>query len=253
MARFKDLHGQVFGKLTVVRFLGTDKNRAAVWRCRCECGGTHDVVGNVLLRGAVRSCGCLRLGLGAPNKTHGMKGTLVYGVWNTMKQRCSNPNVRGYENYGGRGIEVCRRWMKFENFYEDMGDRPEGTSLERRDNDGDYTPRNCFWATKEVQVKNKRNNRYLTANGKTLHMAEWARRLGCSPAAILARLATGMSEEEAVTKPIPARPNSKLSEDDARYIKTTYPSISMEALAAKLGVSKKTVFNVLHGKIFTDV
>ena len=172
-----------------------------------------------------------------------------------MKQRCSNPNVASYKDYGGRGIRVCKRWSdSFEAFLEDMGDRPSPQhSIERKNNEGDYTPRNCFWATRKAQVTKKRNTRLLTANGETLHMAEWARRLGCNPAAILARLATGMGEEEAVTKPIPSRPNSKLTEDDARYIKKTYPSISMDGLAAKLGVSKKTVSNVLHGKVFTDV
>lgn len=93
----------------------------------------------------------------------------------------------------------------------------------------------------------------LTANGETLHMAEWARRLGCNPAAIIARLNSGMDEAEAVTKPVPPRPNSRLSDEDARYIKETYPDLSMEKIAATLGVSKKTVFNVIHGKIFVDV
>ena len=241
MTRVRALIGEVFGRLT------------AVWRCSCSCGNTHDVLGSVLVKGLSRSCGCLRRDSTGPHKTHGMKGTKIYGIWNSMKQRCGNPNVLSYKDYGGRGIKVCRRWQRFENFYADMGDRPEGKTLERRDNDADYGPENCYWAAKEVQVKNKRNNHFITANGETLILAEWARRLGCNPAAILMRLAKGMDEVEAVTKPIPSRPNSKLSDEDVRFIRREYPNFTMIALAAKLGVSKKTVHNVLHGRIFTDV
>ena len=250
----KKLQGRVFGELTVREYAGTNRHNQAVWLCDCSCGNVKTIAAQSLLNEVSRSCGAAihRAGFSA---THGLSKTLEYGVWSTMKQRCSNPNVASYKDYGGRGVKVCKRWSEsFEAFLEDMGRRPSPQhSIERKNNEGDYTPRNCFWATRKVQVKNRRNNRMLTANGETLHMAEWARRLGCNPAAILARLATGMSEEEAVTKPVPSRPNSKLTEDDARYIKKTYPSISMEGLAAKLGVSKKTVFNVLHGKVFTDV
>lgn len=250
----KKLQGRVFGELTVREYAGTNRHNQALWLCDCSCGNVKTVVAQSLLNEASRSCGAAihRAGFSA---THGLSKTLIYGVWNTMKQRCSNPNVASYKDYGGRGIKVCKRWAdSFEAFFDDMGDRPSPQhSIERRNNEGDYTPRNCFWATRRAQVTNKRNNRMLTANGETLHMAEWARRLGCNPAAIIARLNTGMDEAEAVTKPIPPRPNSKLSDKDARYIKETYPDLSMEKIAATLGVSKKTVFNVIHGKIFVDV
>lgn len=183
-----------------------------------------------------------------------MTGTPLFRVWAMMRSRCENPTVKSYPSYGGRGIKVCERWQKFENFYADMGDRPSPQhSLERVDNDGDYSPENCIWATREVQVKNKRNTRLITANGETYHLAEWARRLGCNPAAILARIAAGMSEAEAVTKPVPERPNSKLTPDDARKIRALYPSMTSIKLAEKFGVSKKSILNVLHGKNFADV
>lgn len=248
MANVRDLRGLVFGQLTAISVAGRNKHGLLTWLCRCECGREHVVVGTSLTRGHTTTCGKHNLHLK-------QKYPLVYGVWNTMKQRCSNPNVASYKDYGGRGIKVCKRWVdSFEAFFDDMGDRPSPQhSIERRDNDGDYSPSNCFWAIKEVQVKNRRNNRMLTANGETLHMAEWARRLGCNPAAIIARLNSGMDEAEAVTKPVPPRPNAKLANKDVQYIRSAYPDLSMEKIAATLGVSKKTVFNVIHGKIFVDV
>ena len=171
-----------------------------------------------------------------------------------MINRCYDKNVPCYANYGGRGISVCDRWREsFENFHADMGDRPEGMTLERMDNNGNYEPGNCRWATMKEQAHNKRNNRFLTAKGETMLMVEWARRLGCNPAAIIARLHTGMDEAEAVTKPIPKRPNSKLSEEKVREIRNIYPALSLQKLADKFLVSKKTVLNVLHGRIFVDV
>lgn len=245
MAKVKDLTGMVFGDLTAKSLVGRDKHGIAVWLCECSCGRTHEATGSLLLRGHVRSCG---------RHGHGMRGTPIYGVWNSMKNRCSNPNVASFKSYGARGIKVCERWQKFENFYADMGDRPSSNhSIERRDNDGDYSPENCYWADKATQSSNKRNNRFIEANGETLHLAEWARRLGCNPAAILARLATGMSEVEAVTKPITARPNSRLTDVEAAEIRSKYPAMSMQKIADLFGVSKKTILNVIHGKTFADL
>lgn len=245
MAHVKDLAGMVFGSLTVEKLIGRNKHGLAVWQCLCSCGRTHEATGSLLTRGHVTSCG---------NHGHGMRGTLIYGVWNSMKNRCSNPKVKSYPSYGGRGIKVCDRWQKFENFFADMGDRPSPShSLERRDNNGDYSPENCQWAIHSVQAKNKRNNRFITANGESLHLAEWARRLGCNPAAILARLAAGMPESEAVTKTIPDRPNSRLAPAEAIAIRATYPNLSAQKLADLYGVSKKTILNVIHGKTFADL
>jgi hypothetical protein len=181
---------------------------------------------------------------------------LVLNVWRTMHNRCYNSNVKAYVNYGARGIFVDQRWhgsAGYRQFLADMGPRPEGGTLERIDNSGPYSPENCRWATRDEQASNKRNNRWITAQGKTQTLAQWARDLGCNSANILYRLKSGMSEEEAVTKPIAERPNSKMSDDDARFIKDNYPLMTSSALAVKLGVSKKTVLNVIHGKTFKDV
>jgi hypothetical protein len=175
--------------------------------------------------------------------------------WRSMHNRCYNEKQNSFPDYGGRGIFVDEKWhgkKGFEAFVQDMGEPPEGCTLDRIDNDGPYSPENCRWASSFQQAKNKRNNRWITAQGKTLHLAEWARELGCNPAAILARISSGMSEEEAVTKPIPERPNAKLTMQDATYVRDTYPMKTAMALATELGVSKKTVLNILHNRTFVQ-
>lgn len=177
-------------------------------------------------------------------------------AWRGMINRCCNEKQKSFIHYGGRGIKVCEEWRGangFAKFMQDMGDRPEGGTLERINNDGDYEPSNCRWATRQEQALNKRNTRYLSANGVTKPLAEWARDLKCQPAAILHRLKSGMTEQEAVTVPIPERPNSKLTADQARYVKQTYPEKSAQKLADELKVSKKTILNIIHGVTFADV
>lgn len=178
-----------------------------------------------------------------------------YRMWRGMHNRCYNSNVKCYKHYGGRGIVVDPRWHGkegFFNFIADMGPKPEGASLDRIDNNGPYSPENCKWATQSEQANNKRNNRWITANGQTMTLAQWAKQLGCNPSNILYRIKSGMSEEQAVTTPVADRPNSKLTVADAVFIKDNYPMLTATAMAQKLGVSKKTVLNVLHGKTFRD-
>ena len=152
MMRLADMTGRTFGLLTV---LGRSPNRPpskqAQWLCRCECGGEVVANGSNLRRGKTQSCGCGRIKHGLANKAP------EYHVWEGIKQRCLNPDRAGYEYWGGRGITVCQRWMEFENFYADMGSRPgPGYSIERVDNDGNYEPGNCRWATASEQQRNTR-------------------------------------------------------------------------------------------------
>lgn len=133
--------------------------------------------------------------------THRMFGTPEYNTWGCMKARCLNPKNSRYHRYGGRGIKVCERWMSFENFYADMGPRPDGASLDRIDNDGHYEPGNCKWIPSRDQSKKTCRIRYLTKNGETHSLAEWARRLGVRGSVISMRLNQyGWSVERALTK-----------------------------------------------------
>ena len=185
-----------------------------------------------------------------------MSNKKLIGMWRAMHNRCYNKNQSDYKNYGSRGIFVHDSWHGAEGyakFVADMGERPEGATIDRIDNDGPYSPDNCRWATRLEQSRNKRNNRWITANGETKTLKDWATSLGCNPAAILARIKSGMSEAVAVTKPVPERPNAKLTVDAVRVIRSTYPAKTMQQLANDLGVSKKTVMNVVHRKIFVDV
>jgi len=139
--------------------------------CDCLCGTRKLIRIDSLNNGESKSCGCLHRE--AVTK-HGMKKTKIYHVWAIMLDRCNNPHSIKYPNYGGRGIKVCDRWLKFENFFTDMGDKPsEEYSLDRINNDGDYTKDNCRWATNKEQSRNKRNNIKCEINGEIKLLIEW--------------------------------------------------------------------------------
>jgi hypothetical protein len=158
--QFKGEEGKRYGSLTVVERTLVDGNKAR-WRCRCDCGGEAICEGGKLRGGQTRSCGC-RLAI-----KHGMTGTPTHGSWTAMLARCRNPNAAEYSNYGGRGISVCSRWQGrygFVNFLADLGERPEGTTIDRVDVNGNYEPGNCRWATDEMQRANRRcDPRFVSA------------------------------------------------------------------------------------------
>lgn len=161
MSKLIDLSGQKFDRLTVIKREENSKDGHARWLCICDCGNTKVINGSNLLNKNVRSCGCLQQEITTLNLEqrfkHGYHNTPTYQTWECMIQRCSNPNVPSYQYYGGRGIRVCQRWLDdFKNFLSDMGERPNGKTLDRIDNEDNYYPENCRWATPKEQSENKR-------------------------------------------------------------------------------------------------
>ena len=184
-----DLTGKVFGRLAVVSDAGSNKHGKVMWLCECECGTQSVVCGSDLRTGHTKSCGCLSRDVASSgNYKHGMEGIPIYKVWAGMLQRCNNPKNKRYKNYGGRGIKVCKRWDKFENFYADMDERPEGLTIERIDNDGNYEPSNCKWATRKENSRNTRTNRIIKYEGISRCLSAWAEELGINKGTLKNRL-----------------------------------------------------------------
>lgn len=156
----ENLVGRVFNRLTVVKRESNSSNRQSRWFCRCKCGGSVVARRDGLINGTTISCGCAYIEKVAKNSTtHGYARTRTYQSWQHMKDRCLNVNNLSYKYYGGRGITVCRRWVNsFENFLEDMGDRPKNSSLDRIDNNGIYEPTNCKWSSHKAQAMNRRTS-----------------------------------------------------------------------------------------------
>lgn len=197
---FKDVTGTKYGRLTVLGFAGRS-NRKSSWYCECECGNIKVAGASSLQSGKTTSCGCRQIENWTTDKiTHGMRYTLEYNSYKHAKERCTNPNDARWKDYGGRGIEF--RFESFEQFFAEVGLRPTPKhSIDRIDVNGHYEVGNVRWASHAEQALNTRNNRLLTCNGRTMAMVEWARELNVHPSAILYRLNSGRSVEDALTSP----------------------------------------------------
>jgi hypothetical protein len=164
MTKLIDLTGRRFGRWTVLgRANHNDAHKKPLWCCRCECDTVRLVTGGNLRSSLSQSCGCLKSERSrAAHFKHGHcdrrngRVSRIYTTWQGMLQRCLNPRSPGFHNYGGRGITVCERWHKFENFYADMREPPDGLTLDRKDNDKGYSPENCKWSTRLEQTHNRR-------------------------------------------------------------------------------------------------
>lgn len=179
------LPGNVVGRLTLVRsYMSTDGKGRRIWRATCACGARTSVRQDYLRKceadGVVAGCGCRQreyAASGHARRTHGMTGTPTWNSWKSMMRRCHDPGYKSYAEYGGVGITVCKPWHDFETFLRDMGERPDDCTLDRERNHLGYFKDNCRWATKKVQVRNRRNTLLMAINGVTKPVAQWAEEL----------------------------------------------------------------------------
>lgn len=196
-----ELAGARFGRLVALAPI-TELDKPLKYECRCDCGALTVAWAQSLRTGHTKSCGCLsREATGTRSKSHGMSKTPIHNLWNAMLQRCQNPNVRAYADYGARGITVCERWQVFENFLEDMGLPKPGMTLERQNNDLGYSKENCVWATKTMQANNRRSSKVIEFHGKRLTQSEWETELGLRRGQIYDRLSKGWSIERTLLTP----------------------------------------------------
>ena len=196
-----DITNNKYGRLTAIKETSEYLGESRKWVCLCVCGKKVKVSKNSLMSGNTKSCGCLRMD--AITK-HGMYGTSVYRSWFALIQRCNNKNSTPYPYYGGRGISVCERWVNsFEDFYKDMGDKPsKNHSIDRIDNDGDYCPENCRWATNKQQSRNKRNNVMVEFKGKEQCITDWSIETGINKDTLKSRIDSGWTIEKSLTKSV---------------------------------------------------
>lgn len=198
-----DLTGRVFGRWHVGAYVRRPENTNAYWVCTCDCGNVREVAGYSLTMKKSLSCGCLQVERTSnANKKHGMSHTPLFAVWNTMKQRCSNPNSEKYPRYGGRGITVCEEWrssfLVFYNWATESGYRPD-LSIDRIDNNGNYEPGNCHWASDSLQANNKSNNLMVAFRGKLFTLSELSKTSGINYGALKARIRRDWTAERAIS------------------------------------------------------
>jgi hypothetical protein len=196
-----DISGKKYGKLTPIKYI-----RGSKWLCRCDCGGESTVQTINLSSGHTKSCGCLPCGKIKHGHATNYKPSPTFQTWSGMKKRCTNKACKDFKEYGGRGIKVCERWLdSFENFLADMGERPRGLSLGRKDNNLGYFPENCQWETLEQQANNKRNNHNIEISGVVKTISQWAREYGLPADCCFCRIRRGWDKVDAVTTPRRAR------------------------------------------------
>lgn len=195
-----DETGNRYNRLLVVRRSHNNKHNSVMWECLCDCGKTKIIHGCSLRNGLTTSCGCVQLEFAKKvNRTHGNSSgrSKMYGIYASMIRRCHNPDHEHYNNYGGRGIFVCDEWRNdYWQFVRDMGDRPQGLTLDRIDGTKGYNKDNCRWADRKLQGNNRRDNIHLEYNGVKKTVGYWAQETGIKHAVILARIKYGWPAEK---------------------------------------------------------
>lgn len=203
----ENLVGQKFGRLSVVSF-SHKKGGTYYWNCVCDCGTERLVTRGALIKGTTKSCGCLKGERGAAFfRTHGMYRDRLYHIHENIKQRCKNPKNDNFIYYGGKGVKICKEWLKFEDFlgWAMANGYKEGLTIDRIDNNKDYCPENCRWVTTAIQARNTCRNIFLTLNNKTQCLADWSSELGIHYGTLHARKKQGLSDEAILTIPVKRR------------------------------------------------
>lgn len=239
--KYEDISGKKFNMLTViepVRIMDNRnrKNGTIKWNCLCECGNTTILTKYLITSGTVKSCGCYKtqkMKNGELHLKHGYAKTRIYRIWNLMKERCKNKNNPSFMNYGGRGITLCKEWESFDPFckWAMSHGYSDKLSIDRIDVNGDYCPENCRWATAKEQSRNKRTNREIEYNGKTMLLKDWANELNISSSTILSRISKGLPIEKI------------LSREKPKYKKITYNGKTMgwKDWEKEVGISRKVI------------
>lgn len=233
----KDLTGQKFGNLTAIKRV-EDKvypsgEHSVMWLCECECGNTKIISRAALINGKTKSCGCLK------GESHKMSDTRLYEIWRSIKRRCEDDRRKDYLIYGGRGIKICKEWgNSFNAFYNWAINNGYNDTLtiERKDVNGNYEPSNCRWATKEEQANNRRDNQFLTHNGKTQTISQWAKELNINESTLRNRIQRGWADEEIFKK----------SAQSTHYITFNGETKSLRQWSICTGISYSTLQSRLH-------
>lgn len=217
MGNIKDLTGQTFGKLIVIKYVYT-KNHFLYWLCKCDCGNEKICCGHELKNGNIKSCGCLK----KSRKQDIGNDKRLYNVWNTIRHRCYNPKRNSYHLYGGKGIGLCDEWQNdfsafrdwaLDNGYDETAKRGECT-IDRIDNNKDYSPDNCRWTNMKIQCNNRSDNRLIEYNGCVHTLSEWANVLNVNKNSLNNRINNlKWSIEKSFTTPIKSRNNNKKKEN----------------------------------------
>lgn len=212
MSKRLELTGKKFGRLTILKRFWVKDKQSMYCQCECDCGKIIKIRSNDVVYGKTKSCGCFRSEyVTKKNFKHGhtyLKNgktfqSGIYQVWAGMIQRCTNKKSHAYKYYGARGITVCKRWTKFKCFLEDMGERPDGMTIERKNNNGDYEPGNCCWATDAEQNRNQRKNIIIEFDGKNMCLSELSRTVGINMYTLWDRVRRkGWTIERAITTPV---------------------------------------------------